>query len=382
MEKYKYIVNPLTGRKVKVNGRIGQRVIKVYLNQLGGRNRRTGAAGGAGAGAAPTPDDDISRYIMSKLNKKIKIRALRAKHMPRSEIRVLDPDVEPSGKVKRTNIFYGVTLDSNFGKTLQRYASGRYHIINENGIDYIIPISPPTPAPTPADMHWYDVSRRSYPAPRGVARSRRAAPAPVAKRRKKRRAGLVLIFPHGTNLRGLDLHIEDRDEFIKRRAGIVGYVFPTVNEIMEMIIGKKTKFPRRTPFILAGNFGEYLSEDKIKLIRDNVKENPVIKKSFVPLPDLIPDNLFHILTQSLITSQINSDDRIACICYATLPSKKDGKKVIFDAQLGLTGHMEAYDRGDPMNTIIRELKEEMGLDNSFEVIGRRGNSFVATINFS
>jgi len=266
MEKYKYIVNPFTGRKVKVSGRIGQRVIKVYLNQLGGRNGRAGAG---------------------------------------------------------------------------------------------------------ADMDWHVSSH-----------GRQKRKKRKAKRRKKQRAGLVLIFPHETRFRDLDLHIEDIDEFIKRRAGIVGYVFPTVNEILEIVVSKKNKFPRETPFILAGNFGEYLSEDNIKLILDNVKENPVIKKSFVLLPGLIPENLLQILTQSLIRRQIDGRDRIACICYATLPSKEGDKKVIFDAQLGLTGHMEPYDRGDPMNTIIRELKEEMGLDNSFDVIGRRGNSFVATINFS
>jgi hypothetical protein len=33
---YKYIVNPKTGRKVKINGKIGRQVFKQYLNQTGG----------------------------------------------------------------------------------------------------------------------------------------------------------------------------------------------------------------------------------------------------------------------------------------------------------------------------------------------------------
>ena len=32
---YKYITNPLTGRKVKIAGRIGRKVLTQYLNQTG-----------------------------------------------------------------------------------------------------------------------------------------------------------------------------------------------------------------------------------------------------------------------------------------------------------------------------------------------------------
>ena len=36
MNYYKYIVNPKTGRKVKVNGKIGRNVLKQYFSQYGG----------------------------------------------------------------------------------------------------------------------------------------------------------------------------------------------------------------------------------------------------------------------------------------------------------------------------------------------------------
>ena len=33
---YKQIVNPATGRKVNVNGKLGQKVLSNYYNQIGG----------------------------------------------------------------------------------------------------------------------------------------------------------------------------------------------------------------------------------------------------------------------------------------------------------------------------------------------------------
>jgi hypothetical protein len=38
MNNYKFIVNPRTGRKVRIDGRIGRRVLKQYFNQNGGQN--------------------------------------------------------------------------------------------------------------------------------------------------------------------------------------------------------------------------------------------------------------------------------------------------------------------------------------------------------
>ena len=35
-QKYQYITNPLTGRKVKVTGRLGKKILINYITQLGG----------------------------------------------------------------------------------------------------------------------------------------------------------------------------------------------------------------------------------------------------------------------------------------------------------------------------------------------------------
>ena len=37
---YQYIVNPLTGRKVSIFGKLGKKIIKNYLVQLGGSDNR------------------------------------------------------------------------------------------------------------------------------------------------------------------------------------------------------------------------------------------------------------------------------------------------------------------------------------------------------
>lgn len=112
---------------------------------------------------------------------------------------------------------------------------------------------------------------------------------------RRNKGGLFLLFPNDIDVSKLNLHIRDPYEFAgccrgsPEQFGIVGYIFPTVNQIIKMLEGQKV-FDKDLNVFYARNFNKYLIgkfEVYENMIIDALrKKTHDIKKSYSRLPNL------------------------------------------------------------------------------------------------